>query len=199
MARSDKSFSKENEGQLKKTISILKSDIRYLLKQNKILKDELRNIMKPVRKRRKHWTQKSPKKMTREEWSRDFIKRFKPRVEKRLKEIEMEKKLKRVVLESPFSGDVEENILYARRCVKDCLNRGEAPIASHLLYTQEGILDDARPEERALGINAGFVWNELADRVVVYTDRGVSRGMELGIAFAQENGIPVEYRKLEEE
>jgi len=65
-----------------------------------------------------------------------------------------------VVLESPFGGPtidaVLENVNYAKRCVKDCLKRGEAPIASHLLFTRRGILDDTIPEERALGIEAGL-------------------------------------------
>ena len=47
-----------------------------------------------------------------------------------------------VIIESPFAGDVDKNIEYARKCVRDSLNRGEAPSASHLLYTQPGILDD---------------------------------------------------------
>lgn len=50
--------------------------------------------------------------------------------------------MKRVILESPYAGDVERNLTYARECVRDSLSRGEAPIASHLLYTQEGILKD---------------------------------------------------------
>lgn len=48
----------------------------------------------------------------------------------------------RVVVESPFAGDIQKNIEYARKCMADCLKRGEAPFASHLLYTQDGILDD---------------------------------------------------------
>ena len=51
-----------------------------------------------------------------------------------------------VILESPYKGndwkDTEENLKYAKRCMKDCFNRGEYPFASHLLYTQEGILND---------------------------------------------------------
>ncbi|MEK7211264.1 MAG: hypothetical protein AAB731_01390 [Patescibacteria group bacterium] len=43
--------------------------------------------------------------------------------------------MQRVILESPFSGDVKRNIAYARACIRDCLRRGEAAIASHLLYT----------------------------------------------------------------
>jgi hypothetical protein len=38
-----------------------------------------------------------------------------------------------VILESPYAGDVEANVAYARAAVRDSLMRGEAPIASHLL------------------------------------------------------------------
>lgn len=101
-----------------------------------------------------------------------------------------------VVLESPYAGDVMVNAHYARRCVKDSLSRGEAPIASHLLYTQAGILDDDIPEERALGIAAGVAWLPKADAMVVYTDRDISPGMKAAIALAIEQGLPVEYRQI---
>ena len=42
--------------------------------------------------------------------------------------------MRRVILESPYAGNVEENVAYARAAVRDSLLRGEAPIASHLLY-----------------------------------------------------------------
>jgi hypothetical protein len=103
----------------------------------------------------------------------------------------------KVILESPFAGDVDANVEYARKCMRDCLMRGEAPIASHLLYTQDGVLDDNIPEERALGIDAGLIWGSQADKTVVYTDRGISRGMEYGIANADKAGRPIEYRRLE--
>ena len=57
----------------------------------------------------------------------------------------------RVILESPYAGDIERNVAYARMAVRDSLAKGEAPIASHLLYTQEGILKDEVPEERQWG------------------------------------------------
>lgn len=101
-----------------------------------------------------------------------------------------------VVLESPYAGDVEENIEYARECVKDSLMRGEAPIASHLLYTQTGILDDTIPEERTLGITAGLSWLKRADASVVYTDLGISAGMKLGIAKANSHGLEVIFRSI---
>ena len=103
---------------------------------------------------------------------------------------------KLVIIESPFAGDVETNVAYARKCAKDCLNRGEAPFASHLLYTQAGILNDEIPEERELGIKAGLVWGAKAEKTVVYTDLGISIGMKLGIAHAQACGREIEYRKL---
>lgn len=105
--------------------------------------------------------------------------------------------MKLVIVESPYAGDVEANIEYARRCVRDSLSRGEAPIASHLLYTQPGILDDDKPDERKWGIDAGLAWRAVAQASVVYTDRGVSSGMQYGIAAAEKAGIPVEYRSIE--
>jgi hypothetical protein len=104
--------------------------------------------------------------------------------------------VKLVILESPYAGDIEANIEYARACVRDSLLRGEAPIASHLLYTQPGILDDDIQSERAMGIDAGLAWRRVAEISVVYTDRGISRGMEYGIRAAEEAGNKVEYRTL---
>lgn len=85
----------------------------------------------------------------------------------------------KVIIESPFAGDVKRNIEYARKCMQDSFNRGEFPFASHLLYTQ--CLDDTIPEQRALGINAGLEWGKHADKTVVYTDLGISKGMNYGI------------------
>jgi len=104
--------------------------------------------------------------------------------------------VRRVILESPYAGDVEANVEYARRCVRDALSRGEAPIASHLLYTQPGILRDEIAQERQWGIDAGLTWASSAEATVVYTDRGISNGMKFGIADAEKAGRPIEYRSL---
>jgi len=104
-----------------------------------------------------------------------------------------------VIIESPFAGSPQEiyrNTLYARAAVRDSLMRGEAPIASHLLYTQEGILDDAIPEERKHGIDAGLAWRKVTEASVVYCDFGISKGMGYGIALAVEQKNPVEMRYL---
>ena len=104
--------------------------------------------------------------------------------------------MKLVIIESPYAGDVEANVEYARACVRDSLSRGEAPIASHLLYTQPGILDDNIQEERQQGMDAGVAWRKVADLSAVYTDRGVSNGMNVGILLAHGSGVPVEYRTV---
>lgn len=104
--------------------------------------------------------------------------------------------MKLVVVESPYTGDRTRNLRYLRACMADCFERGEAPYASHGLYTQPFVLDDDKPEERRLGINAGFEWAKLATTRAVYTDLGISAGMEQGIAHASELGQTVEFRKL---
>ena len=92
-----------------------------------------------------------------------------------------------VILESPYRGHGESdgeiasrtqwNVDYARLCVRNSVLRGEAPIASHLLYTQPTILDDNKPEERALGIACGLAWLPKSSYSVFYTDHGWSGGM----------------------
>jgi len=119
-----------------------------------------------------------------------------------------------VIVESPYAGD--EDLAYLRACMRDCIMRGESPYASHGLLTQPGVLDDAVPKERALGIAAGFDFfrevlrragaleggvhrgevREKADATVVYVDRGISGGMEAGIEHATKIGHPIEYRRI---
>jgi hypothetical protein len=85
------------------------------------------------------------------------------------------------------------------------LRRGEAPYGSHLLYPQ--VLDDATPEERKQGMEAGFAWADAAEiagrkdlvhesLVAVYVDRGVTDGMRKGIARHERNGMRIEERRL---
>lgn len=115
-----------------------------------------------------------------------------------------------VVVESPFATNTitlpngtqreilrEDNIAYACACLRDCLvNQGEAPFASHLLYTREGILDDDIPDERTMGIQAGFDIGRKARRRLFYVDRGFTAGMRLAYWFAQEIGQECVLRRL---
>lgn len=106
--------------------------------------------------------------------------------------------MKLVIIESPFAGDIKGNILYARMALRDSLLRGEAPIASHLLYTQEGVLNDLIPAERQQGIDAGLAWGRVADLTAIYIDKGISRGMEYGIQRAISEGRKIMFRSLPE-
>lgn len=103
----------------------------------------------------------------------------------------------RVIVESPFAGDFK-NVKYSRECIRDCLDRDESPFASHLLYTQKGILNDTIPDERRRGIAAADGWLAAADYVAVYMDLGVTRGMVLGIVKATKLEKPIHLRWLRE-
>lgn len=108
--------------------------------------------------------------------------------------------MKLVVIESPYAGDVDANLSYARLAMSDSIARGEAPIASHLIYTQPGILDDNDPEERKLGIQCGFEWAKQADIIAFYLDRGWSTGMRAAWQYyldtSEETRIVLEQRYI---
>jgi hypothetical protein len=105
--------------------------------------------------------------------------------------------MKFVVIESPYAGDVNRNTAYAKAAMLDSLLRGEAPFASHLLYTQ--VLDDTKQDQRDLGINAGLALCQKADLTAVYHDLGISNGMSYGISAAFIANREVQYRKISPE
>ena len=115
--------------------------------------------------------------------------------------------MKRVIVESPYRGEgytnLELNLKYARFCLRDCLLRGEAPFASHLLYTQEGVLDDQNSIERSLGIEAGLHWGKVANLTAAYIDLIDEWkhyvGVVKGIKRAYREHRPVEFRNLPDE
>lgn len=119
------------------------------------------------------------------------------------------------VIESPYSAgslvEFARNVRYARAAVLDAIQLGYAPIASHLLYTQEGILSEATPEERERGIKAGryayrYVlpsYRENGPRgfahrpvCLVYPDLGITEGMKAGIKEAKTHACPVLHRTI---
>ena len=108
--------------------------------------------------------------------------------------------MKRVIMESPYAGDenqIKINEIYGEFCMHDCLiNHDETPYASHLLYTRNNVLRDEIPEDRKLGIEAGFYWREVADQTNFYIDLGMTKGMILGKEDAWNNKKEFETRKL---
>lgn len=111
---------------------------------------------------------------------------------------------KRIIIESPMftrpdgkrcsPEEVERNMRYLRRAVLDSFRRGEWPFASCLTYPQ--VLNDALPEERRLGMEAGFAWAEAAHGAAFYADHGSSDGVRDGIAKHEANGLVVETRSI---
>ncbi len=99
---------------------------------------------------------------------------------------------KLVYIASPYAGDVERNVEFARHACRFCIVKGHTPVAPHLLYTQ--MLDDADPVQREIGLSLGQRLLERADELWVCGDR-ISSGMAAEIAAARNLGIPV--RRLE--
>jgi len=79
---------------------------------------------------------------------------------------------------------------YLAAALADCLGRGEAPFASHAIYTLPNVLDDTIPAERARGIAAGLAWARVAWRRVLYLDLGCSRGMYEGMVDSFKRAHP---------
>lgn len=104
--------------------------------------------------------------------------------------------MKRVIIESPYAGDVAKNLAYVRACMRDSLLRGEAPYASHALYTQDGVLDDLIPGERKHGIDAGFAWRAAAELTVFYEDLGWTKGMLQGLYDCGAKRLSYEIRSV---
>jgi len=105
--------------------------------------------------------------------------------------------MKRVIVESPYKGNIKLNEIYGEFCMNDCLvNYNESPYASHLLYTRTFVLRDHIPGERKLGINAGFVWRDVAEDTVFYIDLGITDGMKLGMEDCEKKGRSYTIRKV---
>lgn len=104
--------------------------------------------------------------------------------------------MKRVIIESPYKGDIERNLRFARAAMLDSILWGESPFASHLLYPQ--ILNEDVEAERELGMRMGWDWMRSVDRVVVYDNFGVTEGMARGMALAEHTGIEILRRTLKD-
>ena len=100
----------------------------------------------------------------------------------------------RVMLETPWAGREGFRETYAERAMLDSLRRNEAPFPTHLLYPR--VLDDKSTGERARGFRCHRAWTEKAQRIVCYTDYGISPGMTEALKLAGELNIPVEIRTI---
>lgn len=96
--------------------------------------------------------------------------------------------MKLVYICSPYAGDTETNVQFARAACLYASNQGCAPVAVHLLYPQ--ILDDAIPAQRELGIQMGLRILASCDELWICGSR-ISHGMSCEIAEAERLGISV--------
>lgn len=105
--------------------------------------------------------------------------------------------MRRVFIASPLRaashGLEARNLAFARHAMRDCLSRGEAPFAPHLLLPQ--VLDDRIDTDRAIGMTAGQAWLDRADLLAVYDGLGISEGMAAEIELARLWGLEIEHRK----
>lgn len=104
--------------------------------------------------------------------------------------------MKLITIEVPYTEDKEADAEYARRAVADSLARGEAPIMSHLLYMQPGILDSSNPEQLAQGVEAARAWGSAAHETVLYCDRGITVSMDAATDRAHREGRSVTQRTI---
>lgn len=104
----------------------------------------------------------------------------------------MENKL--MYIASPYAGDVEKNVAFAKDACHYAMKHSCTPMAVHLLYPQ--FLDDNNPQERAAGLAMGHQVLSVCDELWVCGDR-ISSGMESEIQEAKRMGIPI--RKITEE
>lgn len=98
--------------------------------------------------------------------------------------------MKLVYICSPYAGDVEGNVRFAKAACHYAMKQGCAPVAVHLLYPQ--ILNDTIPAERKAGIRIGLRVLACCEELWACGDT-VSHGMSCEIAKAGRLGVPVRY------
>lgn len=98
------------------------------------------------------------------------------------------KQNKLVYIVSPYAGDVEANVAFAKAACRYAMEQGCTPIAVHLLYPQ--LLNDAVSAEREAGIRMGLRVLEACDELWLCGER-ISFGMQAELNAATEHGIPV--------
>jgi len=83
--------------------------------------------------------------------------------------------MKLIYVASPYAGDIEKNVEYAKQACRAVMESGHAFFAPHLLYP--AVLDDAIPEERQAGIEMGLTLLYRCDEVWAFGPH-ISRGMQ---------------------
>ena len=91
---------------------------------------------------------------------------------------------------SPFSGDIENNNKRTRAFCRFALDKGNIPLAPHLLFPQ--FMDDNNEQERDQAIFMDIILMGKCQEVWVLGDV-ISRGMSIEIEKAKKRRQPVRY------
>ena len=109
-----------------------------------------------------------------------------------LTKIQQEERRKKpiVFVCSPYAGDVEGNIMRAKRYGRFAVSQKAIPIIPHLMYPQ--FLYDDDPSERKLGLEMGLVLLTKCSKVWVFGER-ISSGMQAEIRKAKQRNMIIRY------
>lgn len=91
---------------------------------------------------------------------------------------------------SPFSGDLENNVIKAKKYSRYALDEGNIPIAPHLLFPQ--FMSDE--SERRLAMHFNYVLLGKCEEVWVFGDY-ISPGMTEEIKIAEKRRMKIRYIK----
>ena len=95
---------------------------------------------------------------------------------------------KLVYIASPYAGDVEGNVAFAKAACRYAAAKGYTPVAVHLMYPQ--FLDDRVPKERKAGLKMGRRVLAACEEIWLCGER-MSSGMKAEEAEAKRLGIPI--------
>lgn len=96
--------------------------------------------------------------------------------------------MKIIYMASPYAGNVENNVEFAKRACRHVMEQGHAFFAPHLQYPK--LLSDTNPQERQAGLDMGLAMLSRCDELWCYGSR-ISFGMHLEIEEANRLGVPV--------
>lgn len=103
----------------------------------------------------------------------------------------LDSKIQKIYICSPLRGNIEDNINKAKEYCKFVVAKMKAmPVCPHIYFTQ--FLDDNNELEREMGMDFGLRLLSECDRVIVFDNNGISKGMKKEIELANRLNIPVE-------
>ncbi len=99
--------------------------------------------------------------------------------------------MKMIYLASPYDGNLEKNVAFAKAGCDFVMKQGHGFFAPHLTYTK--ILDDSDPRQRKVALEMALTMLKRCDELWVFRFSGedITPAMSVEISFAKQEGIPV--------